>query len=114
MFFYDFISLSNRLIDRMLLFMDYGMSVKLGEFGSFKPTFNSRSADTAEELDSGNVVRKKILFYPGKRFRNMLDNISITSFSNDETPPPDTGTAPGTGGSGGGDTGGGDGGTDFE
>ncbi len=73
------------LIDRMLLFMDYGMSVKLGDFGSFKPTFNSKSADTAEELDSGNVVRKKILFYPGKRFRNMLDNISITSFSNDES-----------------------------
>lgn len=102
------------LIDRMLLFMDYGMSVKLGEFGSFKPTFNSRSADTAEELDSGNVVRKKILFYPGKRFRKMLDDISITAFSNDETPSPDTGTTPGTGGSGGGDTGGGDGGTDFE
>lgn len=96
------------LVDRMLLFMDY----ELSEFGSFKPTFNSRSADTAEELDSSNMVRKKKLFYPGKRFRKMLDDISITAFSNDETPSPDTGTTPGTGESGGGSTG--DGNTDFE
>lgn len=96
------------LIDRMSMFMNYGMTVKLGEFGSFKPTFNSKSETTADALSADNVTRKKILFYPGKRFKTMLDNISVVSYGMDDN-------SQEGGNNGGGDTGGnGEGGSDFE
>lgn len=96
------------LIDRMSMFMSYGMAVKMGEFGSFKPTFNSKSESTTDALSADNVTRKKILFYPGKRFKTMLSNISIVSCGMDDNEEE-------YGGNPGGDTGGGsEGGVDFE
>lgn len=92
------------LVDRMSMFMNYGMAVKLGEFGSFKPTFNSKTESTPEALTADNVTRRKILFYPGKRFKTMMDGISIVSSNMDDE---DTADKP-SGGDGGG------GGTDFE
>jgi len=67
------------LLDRMSLFMDYGMSVKLGDFGSFKPTISAKAQDNAEDVSASNVRRRKILFVPGKRFKNMLNDLSIAT-----------------------------------
>lgn len=72
------------LIDRMSMFMDFGMPVQLGDFGSFKPTMQSKAKETEEELSTADVKRLKILYYPGKRFKNMLANISIATFGSDE------------------------------
>lgn len=88
------------LIDRMSMFMNYGMAVKMGEFGSFKPTFNSKSETTADALSADNVTRRKILFYPGKRFKTMLSNISIVSCGMDDDEEEGGNTGGGTGGSG--------------
>ena len=66
------------LIDRMSLFMEYGMSVKLGDFGSFKPTINVKAQKNADDLGVENVVRRKIQYIPGKRFKNMISTVSIT------------------------------------
>ena len=95
------------LIDRMTVFMNYGMPVKLGDFGSFKPTFNSKSASTAEEVSADSVTRKKILFYPGKRFKQMLEGMSVITMEDfdeeeeEETnPPAGGGTDPDGNGSG--------------
>lgn len=95
------------LIDRMSMFMNYGMAVKMGEFGSFKPTFNSKSEATADALSADNVTRRKIFFYPGKRFKTMLSNISIVSSGMDEEEDGGNTGGGGTGGSG-------EGGADFE
>lgn len=97
------------LIDRMSMFMNYNMGVKMGEFGSFKPTFNSKSESTADALSANNVTRRKILFYLGKRFKTMLSNISIVSsgMDDDEEEGGNPGGGGGTGGSG-------EGGADFE
>lgn len=67
------------MLDRMMLFMDYGMSVKLGDFGTFKPTINVKAQATEKDLGADNVKRRKILFYPGKRFKTMLNGLSITN-----------------------------------
>lgn len=67
------------LLDRMTLFMDLGMSVKLGDFGGFKPTINVKTQKSMEDVSAENVRRKKILFYPGKRFKSMLSDLSITT-----------------------------------
>lgn len=69
------------VLDRTMLFMDFGMSVKLGEFGTFKPVINVKSQDNVDELGADNVLRRKIRFYPGKRLKRMLNGISITRAS---------------------------------
>ena len=72
------------LIDRMTMFMDYGMGVKLGDFGTFKPTLQCKAKETEDELTSNDVKRLKIRYYPGKRFKNMLAQMSVTSFDDDD------------------------------
>lgn len=69
------------LLDRMGLFMDYGMSIKLGDFGSFKPTISAKAQDSAEDVDASTVRRRKIIFTPGKRFKVMLSDMSIATMS---------------------------------
>ena len=104
------------LIDRMTMFMDYGMGVQLGDFGTFQPGIVSKAKETEDELTSNDVKRLKIRYYPGKRFKNMLAQMSVTSFDDDDddddsteteqpTNPdnePDTGGSGNSGGSGGG------------
>jgi predicted histone-like DNA-binding protein len=72
------------LIDRMILFMEYGMSVRLGDFGSFRPTVNVKSQKNKEDLGADNVVRRKIIFTPGKRFKTMLNNLSINTIDDEK------------------------------
>lgn len=68
------------LIDRMTMFMDYGMGVQMGDFGTFKPAVQSKAKESEEELSASDVKRLKIRFYPGKRFKNMLAQMSVTTF----------------------------------
>lgn len=84
------------LIDRMTMFMDYGMDVQLGDFGTFQPGINCKSKKTEDEVSSDDVKRVKIRYYPGKRFKHMLANISITSFDNDDNDEEDDTTQGGT------------------
>lgn len=67
-------------INRLSSFMEYGMTVQLGEFGSFKPVINSKAHRSPEEVSIKDVIRRKIRFYPGKRFRKMMSQIEILSF----------------------------------
>jgi hypothetical protein len=63
----------------MTLFMEYGMPVKLGDFGTFRPTISVKSQKDVKDLGADNVRRRKILFRPGKRFKNMLNDLSISA-----------------------------------
>lgn len=94
------------LIDRMTMFMDYGMGVQLGDFGTFQPTITCKSKKTEEEVSSADVRSVKIRYYPGKRFKNMLSQMSVTSFSdNDDDDEEVTDETPSGGTSGEGDEG---------
>lgn len=98
-------SVIEALISRISHFMEYGMSVQLGDFGTFKPTINSKAQDSPDTVGTDNVVRRKIIFYPGKRFKEMLRDVSVMSFSDldgdgtgtEETPGGGTGENPGGG-----------------
>lgn len=70
-------AVTEALIDRLSHYMELGHGVKLGEFGSFKPVFTARTQETEETLGADNVRLKKIRFYPGKRFRTMLDGLGV-------------------------------------
>ena len=69
------------LLNRLVHYMQIGHGVSLGTFGSFKPVFNSKVALSSEEATVETIKRKKILFYPGKTFRDMLGELSVTSAS---------------------------------
>ena len=66
------------LVDKMAEDIDDGKSVQLGEFGIFRPTIKAKSADTAEGVTASNIVRKRIVFTPGKIFQRTLGEMSVT------------------------------------
>lgn len=68
------------LLDRLVHYMDLGMPVRLEEFGTFKPAIQTKVKETAEEVDASNVVRRVVRFYPGKRMKEMLEDLSIQTF----------------------------------
>lgn len=98
------------LINRLCHFMELGHAVKMGDFGTFKPVFTVKTQKSKEELGTDNVTSKKIRFYPGKRFKDMLKRTSLVSMNGTAGIDDDEGNTPGGGGS---DAGGG-GGSDFE
>ncbi len=67
--------------DTMISFLEEGFSVKLGEFGSFRPSIQAKSQDSEEEVDADTVSRVKIIFAPGSKFQQMLNNVSVESFT---------------------------------
>ena len=69
------------LINRLVHYMEIGHGVRMGDFGSFKPIFTSKAAKTLEECNEKTIRQKKIIFYPGKAFREMLSELSVTSAS---------------------------------
>lgn len=68
--------------DTMISFLEEGFSVKLGEFGSFRPSIQAKSQDKEEDVDSDTISRVKIVFTPGNKFQQMLSGVSKESFSN--------------------------------
>ena len=69
------------LINRLVHYMEIGHGVRMGDFGSFKPTFTCKVAQTLEEADASTVKVKKVQFYPGKAFKDMLTELTITQGS---------------------------------
>lgn len=65
------------LIDTLNMNMNKGITVQLGDFGYFRPALSCKSQDTAAEVDASTVRRRKINFYPGYKFREMLRNASV-------------------------------------
>ena len=73
------------LTNRLVHYMEIGHGVKMGDFGSFKPTFNSKTVKALADLDDEEALKtvkiKKIQFYPGKQLHQMIQNISLTEAS---------------------------------
>lgn len=69
------------MINRMCYLMGLGHAVQMGEFGTFKPVFSVKTQQTREAVSVDNVKTKKIRFYPGKRFKNVLEDMKFVSMS---------------------------------
>jgi predicted histone-like DNA-binding protein len=54
-----------------------GKIVDLGEFGSFRLRVQSEGSDLPEEVSARNIKRAFARFSPGKRFRQVLRNITF-------------------------------------
>jgi len=49
-----------------------GKIVELGDFGSFRVSVSSEGADLPEDVTARNITGSKVIFKPGKRFKQML------------------------------------------
>jgi len=54
-----------------------GRIVELGDFGTFRISVSSEGAALAEEVTARNITDTKVIFTPGKRFKQMLDTIEF-------------------------------------
>ncbi len=67
------------LIDAIMWNLENHLSVKLGDFGTFRPAFGSKSQDTEEAVNAEALRHRKIIFTPGSYFKGMLSDVSIRS-----------------------------------
>src|SRR5262245_39331190 len=58
-----------------------GNIVELGDFGSFRVSLSSDGADLAENVTSRNITDVRVIFSPGKRFKQMLDTVEFEKVS---------------------------------
>jgi nucleoid DNA-binding protein len=65
------------LLTSLVHYMELGHGVSLGSFGSFKPVFTSKVARSLKEVTLETVKVKKIQFYPGGAFKDMLSKLTI-------------------------------------
>lgn len=69
------------LVNRLVHYMEIGHGVSLGSFGSFKPVFVSKAVPTLDEVEKtigGKGFKKKVRFYPGGKFAQMLKGMAVT------------------------------------
>ena len=64
------------LIDALNTNLNKGLSVQLGDFGCFRPGMSCKSQKEEKDVDADTVRRVKIVFTPGYKFKDMLDNVS--------------------------------------
>ncbi|MCD7899757.1 MAG: HU family DNA-binding protein [Bacteroides sp.] len=88
------------VIDAMVNMLEEGMSVELGDFGTFRPAIRAKAADTRADATANTIYRRRIVFTPGEALRDMLEKTSIQSYSI-----PDTDYTDGTGSDNGGHNG---------
>lgn len=67
-------------IDALKWNLENHLSVKLGDFGSFRPAFGSKSQDNEADVKAGVLRHRKIIFTPGSYFKEMLRDVSIQKF----------------------------------
>ena len=98
------------LVEIMAEDIDDGKSVQLGEFGIFRPTIKAKSEDSADKVTASNIIRKRIVFTPGKIFQRTLGEMSVTRsvpVDTDYTDGSSSGNGGNSGNQGGGSQGGG-------
>lgn len=68
------------LLNRLVHYMEIGHGVSLGSFGSFKPTITVKAVRELDSVDANTVKVRKVRFYPGKEFKQMLQNLEVNGY----------------------------------
>ncbi|KKB55101.1 HU family DNA-binding protein [Parabacteroides gordonii] len=53
------------------------LSVKLGNFGTLRPSFSSKCQNEENEVNADVLCHRKIIFTPGADFKRVLSNVSV-------------------------------------
>jgi predicted histone-like DNA-binding protein len=67
--------------------LDEGFIVDLGEFGSFRTSIGTIGADAEADFTINNIIRRKIVFTPGKLLKNAIKNFTFRKQVNDTADP---------------------------
>lgn len=59
---HDIKAVLSALEEKVIAYLQSGMSVRLGDLGSFRPTINSRGTASPEEFKSSNICSVKVIF----------------------------------------------------
>ena len=54
-----------------------GKIVELGDFGTFRVSISSEGAELTENVTARSITDTRVIFSPGKRFKQMLDTIQF-------------------------------------
>ena len=68
------------LIDAIRWNLENHLSVKLGDFGTFRPAFGCKSQENEKDVNAESLRHRKIIFTPGAYFKDMLSDVSIQKF----------------------------------
>lgn len=68
------------LIDAIEMNLVNHLSVKLGDFGTFRPAFGCKCQDEEKDVTADVLRHRKIIFTPGLHFKEMLRTVSIQKF----------------------------------
>lgn len=71
------LSLERNIMDAL----KQGRIVKLGRLGNFQVSISSEGRDLETEVDANAIIKTRILFRPGKRLRNLLNDLSFKKAS---------------------------------
>lgn len=53
------------------------LSVKLGDFGTLRPSFSSKCQNEENEVNADVLCHRKIIFTPGADFKRVLSNVCV-------------------------------------
>ena len=66
------------LLEQLPVFLRIGMSVKLGDFGTFRMSLSSEGVDAPEQFDAASHVRRtRLIFPPGVLLKSALATITV-------------------------------------
>lgn len=69
------------LIDVMINSVTMGHSVQLGDFGIITPTLRAKAQDSEKEANASVIMRRRLLFRPGKLLKTAIDDMPVTRYS---------------------------------
>lgn len=78
----DCLAVLAALEDNIIMELQDGKIVQMGELGTFQLSVNSMGSDTSEEVGTNSVKKARLNFRPGEELKNMLKNLSFR-ISND-------------------------------
>lgn len=63
-------------LEQLPIFLEIGMSVQLGSFGTLRLSVESTGAETPEEFTVSNIKGVKTIFTPGVEFKDYLKKVN--------------------------------------
>ncbi|MEX1269640.1 MAG: HU family DNA-binding protein [Balneolaceae bacterium] len=63
------------IVDVVPEMLNNGSIVNIGDLGGFRMSISSEGSDTEDEVNAGNIRRARIIFRPGKKFKEMIKTL---------------------------------------
>lgn len=69
------------LVDVVPAQMAAGNVVKIGDLGNYRVSFSSRGHESAGEVSSNSIKKSRVIFTPGAKFKQMINNLQFKKLS---------------------------------